>query len=75
MDSIYYIFMLAFIFAFSFFMNYITYDNFECFLLWLLIISSFFIWTGLLPLWILILLIIINVFAIGLNRYNKRGNI
>lgn len=74
MDSIYYIFILAFIFAMSYFMNFITFDNLECFLLWLLIMSSFFVWSGILPLWILILLIILNVFAITLNRYNRGGS-
>jgi len=73
METIYYIFLLAFIVGLSYFMNFLTFDNLESFLLWLLIITSFFIWTGILDLWILILLIIVNVFAIGLKRYN-RGN-
>ena len=73
METIYYIFLLVYVVGISYFLNYITFNNLESFLLWLLIITSFFIWCGILDLWILILLIIINVFAIGLKRYN-RGN-
>ena len=73
MDTIYYVFVLGFIFAFSFFMTYISYDTFETFLAWLLIITAFFVWTAILELWILILLIIINVLVVGINKYKKVG--
>lgn len=73
MDNIYYIFILAFLFGMSFFMTYLTYNTFECFLLWLLIFVSFFVWTGLLPLWSIILLMIIDVIVIGISKYSKKG--
>ena len=72
MDNIYYIFILAFVFGMSFFMTYLTYNTFECFLLWLLIFVSFFVWTSLLPLWSIILLMIIDVIVIGLNKYSRK---
>ena len=73
MDDIYYVFLLVFVFGFSFFMNYLTYNNFGCFLAWLMIFVSFFVWTSLFDLWILILVILVNVLYIGINKYNKRG--
>ena len=71
MDLLYYIFVIVLIFGLSVFLNYITYNNLGCFLAWLLILDCFFVWSGLIPLWSLILLIILNIVYIGIKRYRS----
>lgn len=71
MEIIYYVLVITLLFGLSVFMSYITYNNLGCFLAWLMILDCFFVWSGLLPLWSLILLIIINITYIGIKKYGS----
>lgn len=53
---------IGLIFGIGFFLTYITYQDIKVFFVWCLIINGFIVWSGLLPLWSLILnLMIISI--------------
>lgn len=71
MDTVYYIFIIAFWFGLAILMTFLTYPNTSSFLAWLMIFNCFFTWSALLPLWSLILLIVVNIIYIAIKRYGS----
>lgn len=60
-------------FALALLLTYITYRDFESFMIWLTIFCGFIVWGGLLPLWVLILnLVVISLIIVNIV-YRKRG--
>lgn len=53
-------------------MTKLTFNDIETFFIFLTIFSGFVVWSGLLPLWILIINLIILVLIIG-NKVKKRS--
>jgi len=53
-------------------MTYLTYKDFETFIVYLTIFSGFAVWSGLIPLFVLVLCIIILVLIIGNNLRKRR---
>lgn len=76
LETIEVITILAIIFVLSLILTQLSYKTIEVFLLWLIIITTFFIYSGLLDSWVMILLIFIGISIIFISFYkNKRGNI
>ncbi len=59
-------------FGLSFLMTVLTNKNVETFFIYLTIFSGFVVWSGLLPLWILVICVIILT-LIMINKTSKRG--
>ena len=67
--------ILAIIFVLSLILTQLSYKSIEVFLLWLIIITTFFIYSGLLDSWVMILLIFVGVSIIFISFYkNKKGD-
>lgn len=65
---------LGVMFGLSLVMTYMTYQDLETFFIWLNIFTGFIVWSGLLPLWVLILTLI-SVSAIIIVKLRKGGNL
>lgn len=63
---------IGLMFSLAFIMNYISRNDFEGFIVFLVIFNAFVVWTGFLPLWTLILCIIILSILIISEIYKKR---
>lgn len=61
------LFGLGIMFALAFTMTVISFKDIESFFIWLLIFSGFVVWSGLLPLWILVA----NVMIVGFILIKK----
>lgn len=72
-SGVYLTFLLAFIFCLAIWLSSMTLKSFQGVFLWIMILVSIFVYIGLLDLWILILLIIINIVFIGIQVKNKEG--
>lgn len=66
---------IALVFGLALIFTYLTFQDFNTFLVWLTIFDAFAVWGGLLPLWSLILCIIILVIVIYTEVRNKGGMI
>ena len=64
---------ISFMFGLALFLNSLTFKNMSGFFVFLTLFSSFMIWGGLLPLWVLIFNLIILCFVIYFEIY-KKGN-
>lgn len=63
---------LSIIFGLSMLMSYLTYQDLESFIVYLTIFSGFGVWSGLIPLFVLVLCIIILVVIVANNLKKKR---
>lgn len=74
LEPIEFITIIGLIFVLSLIFTLLSYKKIEYFMLWLIIFTTFFIFAGLLEVWILVLLIFISVSTIVLALYkNKRS--
>lgn len=64
---------IALVFGLALIFTYLTFQDFNTFLVWLTIFDAFAVWGGLLPLWSLILCIIVLVIVIYTEISNKGG--
>lgn len=64
--------IIAIIFVLALILTAISYKSVEFFLLWLIVIATFFIYAGLLDSWVIILLIFIGVSIIFISFYNNK---
>jgi len=64
---------IAIMFGLALMMTYLTYKDTETFFIWLTIFSGFTVWSGLLPLWVLVLCLITLILIIANTTYKKRG--
>ena len=62
---------IAIMFGLALVMAKLTFNDIESFIAFLTVFSGFIVWSGLLPLWILIINLIILVLVIG-NKVKKR---
>lgn len=64
---------LSLTFGLAIVLTYLTYKDIETFFCFLTIFDGFSVWSGLLPLWSLVLCLILLVFIVG-NNIKKRGS-
>lgn len=62
---------LSLMFALALIFSYLTYKDVETFFVFLTIFCGFMVWSGLVPLWVLIMCVIVLVLII-INNVNKR---
>lgn len=61
---------IAIMFGLALVLTKLTFNDLESFFIWLTIFSAFVVWSGLLPLWLLIINLIIMVLIIA-NKVKK----
>lgn len=64
---------IGIMFGFALLFTYLTYRTMGAFLVWLTIFNAFVVWSGLLPLWTLILCIIFLTIVIFMGSKNIGG--
>lgn len=62
---------LGLMFGLAFVFTALTFNKFECFLIWLTVFCGFVVWGGLLPLWVLVLCLISLSSVIFIEIKNK----
>lgn len=67
-----YIISFAFVVVLSIIMMFFTYRQIEFLFLWMIIISSFFVYAGLLPFWIIVLFIFFEIVILAVSFYKNR---
>lgn len=63
---------IAIMFALALVLTKLTFNDLESFFIWLTIFAGFVVWSGLLPLWILIICLIIMILII-VNKIKKKS--
>lgn len=65
--------ILPLLFGLSAFLMFITYKQLEILFLWMIIIGTFFVYAGLMPFWILIILIITSLTLVSIKFTRNRS--
>jgi len=63
---------MSILFAMTILLTYMTYKDLETFFIWLTIFAGFVVWSGMLPLWVLILCLIVLGLIIVNTIYRKK---
>lgn len=62
---------LPLLFGVSVLMTFITYKQLEVFFIWMVIIGTFLVYVGMIPFWILVILLIISITLTAIKFYRS----